>query len=245
MEPFAIFPPPRPREPILAKSWLILKTPRRRVMAKSNSTGSKLRECRFYGVPRQPQRLLFISRGITMSQDLIVRKFKHMFRRFDVDGSGSVNRLDFQMVPAWITGRLGQALASPAHKSLQLAYDMVWNVIAGMDANGDGDLTEAEWLEGWTRAANSSAIEQVISQAADLVFDCVDTSGDGEIGADEYSTWLCAHGATEAIAAEAFPKLDHDGDGRISKAENRKNTCDFFTSTSMDARGNWQFGTGW
>jgi Ca2+-binding EF-hand superfamily protein len=187
----------------------------------------------------------FISREIDMSQDLIVRKFKHMFRRFDVDGSGTVNRLDFQMVPAWITGRLGEPLSSPVHKKLQAAYDMVWDQIAGMDANGDGSLTEAEWLDGWTKAANSGSIEQVIAQAADLVFECVDTSGDGEIGADEFSTWLCAHGATDAIAAEAFPKLDFNGDGRISKAENRKNVCDFFTSTAIDARGNWQFGTGW
>ena len=39
----------------------------------------------------------FVSREIDMSRDLIVSKFKHMFRRFDVDGSGTVNRLDFQM----------------------------------------------------------------------------------------------------------------------------------------------------
>lgn len=180
-----------------------------------------------------------------MSQDLIVRKFKHMFRRFDVDGSGSVNRSDFEKAPAWIAGRLGQPLGSSVHNNLQSAYDMVWNLIAGMDANSDGDLTETEWLTGWSRAAASDSIHQVISQASDLVFDCVDTSGDGEIGADEYSRWLCAHGATAADAAAAFPKLDHSGDGQVSKEEMRQNVCEFFTSTSADARGNWLFGTGW
>ncbi len=180
-----------------------------------------------------------------MSQELIVRKFKHMFQRFDVDGSGSVNRSDFEKAPAWIAGRLGEPLGSPVHRKLQSAYDMVWGLIAGMDANGDGDLTETEWLTGWSQAAASGEIKQVISNAADLVFECVDTSGDGEIGVDEYSRWLCAHGATEADAAVAFPKLDHSGDGSVSKAEMRQNVLEFFTSTSADSSGNWLFGAGW
>lgn len=180
-----------------------------------------------------------------MSQDLITRKYKHMFRRFDVDGSGSVNRSDFEKAPAWICGRLGQPLGSSVHKNLQSAYDLVWGLISGMDANGDGDLTEAEWLAGWSNAVKSDSIQEVISQAADLVFDCVDTSGDGEIGADEYSRWLCAHGATETDAASAFPKLDHNGDGQVSKTEMRQNVCEFYTSTSVDSRGNWLFGAGW
>lgn len=180
-----------------------------------------------------------------MSQDLIVRKLKHMFRRFDVDGSGSVNRSDFEKAPAWVSGRLGQPLGSAVHKNLQSAYDMVWELIAGMDANNDGDLTESEWLAGWSKAAASGSIQQVVSQASDLVFDCIDTSGDGEIGADEFSRWLCAHGASEADATAAFPKLDHSGDGQVSKDEMRQNVCEFFTSTSVDARGNWLFGAGW
>lgn len=180
-----------------------------------------------------------------MSQELIGRKFKHMFKRFDVDGSGSVNRSDFEKAPAWISGRLGQPIGSSVHRNLQTAYDMVWGIIAGMDANGDGDLTEAEWLTGWAKAATSGETEKLIGTAADLVFDCIDTSGDGEIGADEYARWLCAHGATEADAAAAFPKLDHSGDGQVSKSEMRQNACEFFTSASADSRGNWLFGPGW
>jgi len=70
---------------------------------------------------------------------------------------------------------------------LKSAYDMVWGLIAGMDSNGDGDLTESEWMSGWSKAAASDTIETVIATAADLVFECIDTSGDGEIGADEFA----------------------------------------------------------
>ena len=180
-----------------------------------------------------------------MSQELIARKFKHMFRRFDVDGSGNVNRADFEIAPAWISGRLGQPIGSTVHQKLKSAYDMVWGLIAGMDSNGDGDLTESEWMSGWSKAAASDTIETVIATAADLVFECIDTSGDGEIGADEFALWLCAHGASEADANAAFPKLDHSGDGLVSKTEMRQNACEFFTSTSADSRGNWLFGSGW
>ena len=65
-----------------------------------------------------------------------------------------------------------------------------------------------------------------------LLFDALDSNGDGMISPDEFSTYLQAYGLTDADARTAFTHLDLDKSGSISRAEFVKNLVRYYISES-------------
>lgn len=69
-----------------------------------------------------------------------------------------------------------------------------------------------------------------------------DTNDNGFITIDEYKIVVSSYNVTEEVATKTFPKLDSNGDGRISKEEFVELIKQFHMSDDPDAPGNLFFG---
>jgi Ca2+-binding EF-hand superfamily protein len=177
-----------------------------------------------------------------MSADIVSQKLARLFKNFDIDGNGVIERPDFFRPAAWIAGRLGHHVSSETHLKLQAAYDNMWNHLVPLDADKDGRITPEEWKAGWTQMASGDNFDTTIGKSTAALFDCVDTDADGLVSAEEFANWLCGHGIDRASAIESFKRLDRKGAGSMSKADIKVGVKEFFTSQDPQAPGNWLHG---
>lgn len=177
-----------------------------------------------------------------MSIDVVAQKLTRLFDNFDTNGNGYIEEADFFRPAAWIAGRLGHHIRSEVHLKLQGAYEKMWSHLIPMDANKDGRITPAEWDQGWRQMSSGDTFALTIGQATSIVFDCVDTDGDGKVSAEEFANWLCGHGVDRPTAVESFRRLDRRSAGMMSKADMKECVEEFFTSQAPEAPGNWLHG---
>jgi hypothetical protein len=177
-----------------------------------------------------------------VSTDIVAQKLSRLFKNFDVNGNGFVEEADFYLPAAWIAGRLGHNISSEMHRKLVSAYQAMWVHILPLDSDGDGHITPTEWDAGWRAMAGGDQFGSTIGAATSILFDCVDTDGDGSISADEFANWLCGHGVDRAGAVDSFGRLDRARAGRMSKADIKECVKEFFTSHDPASPGNWLHG---
>ena len=111
------------------------------------------------------------------------------------------------------------------------------------DSDGDGQVSIEEALEGFDGLqADEQRFREVIVEPSFSSFDLIDTDHDGAITAEEYRSYLVALTVDEATAETAFPHLDLDGDGLLSRDEFVQLTEEYYTSDDPDAAGSWSYG---
>ncbi|MFD9367135.1 EF-hand domain-containing protein [Streptomyces sp. NPDC060020] len=101
-------------------------------------------------------------------------------------------------------------------------------IFAMLDVDGDGVITEAEYLSRVDRAARACdrdphhPLVAVAREAHREVFRQMDGDGNGGVTFEEYRTWA-GHEAFEESCRPALGSLfdlaDHDGDGRVTRGE--------------------------
>ncbi|MEU9159954.1 EF-hand domain-containing protein [Streptomyces sp. NPDC048424] len=101
-------------------------------------------------------------------------------------------------------------------------------IFAMLDVDGDGVITEAEYLARVERAATACnrdpdhPLVAVARAAHREVFRQMDADADGGVTFDEYRAWA-GHEAFEESCRPALGSLfdlaDHDGDGRVTRGE--------------------------
>jgi Ca2+-binding EF-hand superfamily protein len=111
-----------------------------------------------------------------------------------------------------------------------------------MDADKNVQISRTEWDQGFRRMSSGDSFAATIGEAASILFDCVDTDGDGQIAAEEFADWLCGHGVDRPNAIESFRRMDRKGAGTMSKDDIKVCVVEFFTSQDPEAPGNWLHG---
>ncbi|GAB1340130.1 EF-hand domain-containing protein [Streptomyces sp. E-15] len=163
-------------------------------------------------------------------------KLIDMFRAFDTDDDGYLDRRDFQaLAERWKRlprVRPGSGLAADMDRVLLGWWE---HLAAHVDTDKDGRVDLDELL---VMVDRLPTMREAVAATAEIVFDAVDEDGDGRISAAEHrrlvDTW---HGGSVDVA-DVFDHLDQDGDGYLGRPEFTELWIQFWTSDDPAEPGN-------
>ncbi|GGY51443.1 EF-hand domain-containing protein [Streptomyces omiyaensis] len=163
-------------------------------------------------------------------------KLVNMFRAFDADRNGHLDRTDFEaLAERWRRlprVRTGAGLAARVDAVMLGWWD---RLAAHVDTDGDGRIDLDELL---AMVDLLPTLREEVAATAETVFDAVDENGDGRISPAEHQrlvdTW---HGESVDVTG-VFGLLDQDGDGHLSRPEFTALWIQFWTSDDPAEPGN-------
>ena len=164
------------------------------------------------------------------------RKLTRMFHLTDHDHSGGVEGADFERLALYCALDSGFQPEQAEHRRLAAAMAAQWERLRrSADRSGDGAITLEEYLHYFGDAANSAAWIEDIGQ---LIMAMMDPNHDGRISRAEYIANLGPVGTSDGVAATIFARLDHDGDGYITRGELTRALVEYFLGDDPAAAGN-------
>ena len=164
------------------------------------------------------------------------KDIKEMFDLVDTDGSGEIDKAEFEAAVA-AHGALGQK-ARKGFAQLTTRQGPSWeDVLEVLDADGNGKVSWPE-IEGFIAEMEQQYGEKMPKEMKKEIkdmFDMVDTDGSGEIDKAEFEAAVAAHGALGQKARKGFAQilsrqgapswedvlavLDADGNQKVSWGE--------------------------
>ncbi len=172
------------------------------------------------------------------------RKLDMMFSVLDLDGDGFVEQADFtRRVEAFARMRGWEAGSEEYERNLRFALDEWENLRETADADEDHRVSRREFGRyGEVFLDDRDAVRAHARGDAQLLFDAMDSDGDGKVTADEYRVYLEVCGVDASAADAFFAHADLNEDGRITRAEMSHAVEEFLLSEDPAAGGNYLFG---
>ncbi|MQY06697.1 EF-hand domain-containing protein [Actinomadura macrotermitis] len=176
----------------------------------------------------------------------VLAKFQASFHWLDADGDGAFTEADHVQMGRRAASALGYEPGSDAEQDMIDAYLNIWRRLhAPLDTDGDGRLTRQEFLTACTALTRDPQLARhTLGGLADAVMAVADRDRNGTISLTEYTAFVHGHapGLPSDQIAQAFARLDRDGDGQIDHTELTACVMDYYTSPDPHAEGNWLFG---
>jgi len=181
-----------------------------------------------------------------MLTDLQKQKITHYFRVvMDQDRNGVLEENDFR--------EIGESLCILwRHKPGTTEYEQVmnqcrqsWRLFENYFSKHGGQADLEHFLHFFDEMLSPGGEELYKKYILNMVsntFDQFDLNNDGIISINEYvDMFMCYHIPIKS-SANAFVKLDRNGDDAVSKKELLQAVNEFFKSNNPKAAGNWLFG---
>lgn len=180
----------------------------------------------------------------TETMSVLERKYAKRFEMLDADGSGVVDRVDFEMLADRLIKGLGVTEGSPKAERVRNGYLELWESLRRMMGDGGEQITRTAFTSGLMRMASDRAgFKRVIEPLARLNLSLCDADGDGNLNETEFVQLLRLFNAgTVEDSSAIFHRLDTSGDGFLSLDEILEALCDFYISDDPNAPGNSLFG---
>ncbi|WP_335939193.1 EF-hand domain-containing protein [Streptomyces sp. PTD5-9] len=158
-----------------------------------------------------------------MSNALAKDRLRKRFARWDVDGNGLLELEDFRQEAARIVSGFDAAPDSPGARALHDAFEALYTHLAEQ-SGGDAQagISEQGFLQATERllfTEGEAAFSRALAPVVKALVTLSDSDGNGTLDASEFETWLSAIGLPRTTAAEAFQKIDENGDGQLSEDE--------------------------
>jgi Ca2+-binding EF-hand superfamily protein len=177
--------------------------------------------------------------------DLIERKLRHFFELMDRDGSDTLELADYLASADGISASNGLVAGSETHDTLRARFRRFWeDVVEPMDTDGDGHVSFAEYLTGFTEGVLDEADGyERIRPMLDVLVDIIDADGDGRVTRAEFAGALThGFGVPAEEGAEAFALLDEESKGHLTREELQRASAEYFLGTDPSASANSLFG---
>ena len=186
-----------------------------------------------------------------MSAEFRIKKYKHMFKVFDVNSDGAFDQEDTLEVIDHMAREYNVSHDSEPFIKMRSDYEDWWQMLGPMlDENGDGHVTQEEFVNFWTAfvdqaqakaAEGDNSMMDLVAASANMTFDFLDHDHNQEISLEEYTVWLRCWNVDTDYAA-CFKSLDLNGDGVITRDEAAILLQNFIFSDDPNARGTLLYG---
>ncbi|MEU1388412.1 MULTISPECIES: EF-hand domain-containing protein [unclassified Nonomuraea] len=146
-------------------------------------------------------------------------RLEERFRLWDNDGSGAIERSDFENEADGIIEGLG-VQGTPQAQQLKQAYLAMFDHLAR--AAGASRLDQDQFLQAAEQeiiSKGDAGFAQVVGPTIQAIVNVLDRDNDGEVDSSEMAKWFAAIGLDGEVAANAFQEMDTDGTGRLSVSE--------------------------
>jgi Ca2+-binding EF-hand superfamily protein len=168
------------------------------------------------------------------------RKVSAGFTELDVDGDGQVGTEDIELLVKNHGDAYGYSENTPEYDALERRTMDVWTQLKQFDSNGDERVSLSEYVAGFDAfLSQREEFMQGMTALVDAFYELADRDNDGRITEDELVRHFRAWGHSEQQARTAFPKLDRNSSGGISKDEWMANLEEYYFSEDPAAPGNW------
>lgn len=153
-----------------------------------------------------------------MANAIATERLRKRFAKWDVDGSGSLERSDFEQEAKQIAQAFGKSETSPQARELTAAFTSMFEQVA----KGARSLSEEQFIAAARPLVEAGAereFDNVLGPVVKGVVGLCDQNNDGQINGEEFATWLIAVGVDQSKSAILFEQVDKDGNGELSIAE--------------------------
>ena len=148
-----------------------------------------------------------------------ISRLEERFRLWDNNGSGTIDRSDFEAEANSIIAALG-AEGTPQADELKRAYLAMFDQLS--NAAGASQMNMEQFVQAAEReiiSKGDAGFGNVVRPTIQAMVNVLDRDGDGEISPAEMKKWFAAIGIDSDAASAAFQQLDTDGSGRLSVNE--------------------------
>jgi Ca2+-binding EF-hand superfamily protein len=158
-----------------------------------------------------------------MTTAITTDRLRQRFAKWDVDGSGSLERADFEREADRVAGAFGAEPRSREAKALKDAFRNLFEYHAKeAGVSGNGSVSEDQFLrinEKLMFSEGEASFNRVLRPVMEALVGLCDSDHNGRINQEEFTQWLKGVGVSESDARAAFHQIDTDRSGELTVEE--------------------------
>jgi|GEM_PF-5587511 len=174
-----------------------------------------------------------------MQPNIHEQKMQHLFQSFDVDGSGYLDKGDFDAMAERVAKDKHCTQDAKKREQLKASFHGFWQSVSTLDKDRDGRVTQKEFVDYFAQLqkdpkANAS---QVVNTISNILFVCADCNGTGNISPDEFEGLCKAYGISNGDVKKVFSKHARGNPNQMNRTEWEGLVKEMFYSTDPSCAG--------
>lgn len=176
----------------------------------------------------------------------IINLFENLY---DTNRDGTIEKEDFDQALKKIASLHNWTPSDPAFQKSQARVDKIWEGLQATADTGekDGKISKEEWTQMWEECIKDIVQGKTFpvwqQEYMEFMFFANDTSDDGYIDRDEYTTIYKLFGFSSDEVNTCFDKISEGlPENKLSKEDFEALWREYFTAEDENAKGNYLFG---
>jgi Ca2+-binding EF-hand superfamily protein len=158
-----------------------------------------------------------------MTTAISTDRLRQRFAKWDADGTGTLERSDFEREADRVAGAFGATPESREAKAMKDAMRGLFDYHAReAGVQSSGSVSEDEFIrinEKLMFSDGEESFNQVLRPMMQALSGLCDRNSDGTLNEQEFAQWLKGVGVDESTARDAFHQIDTDRSGELTVEE--------------------------